>query len=116
MKDTAILWRAGDLRPHWSGCLFACATESAARSWADALRRPQESVQAFVVDASRLCVVNTHGYVEADWGAYGPKEVSTYSKARVFRVVMPLGEAVEVLNMLAGDPDYGIAHEIVWLP
>ena len=115
------LYRAGDLRPH-QGRYFACATQVAAEKWAVDLGRPIESVQTIELDGSIPCVVNTHGYVEADfrYGDLSPRpwdDVSWLEKvadlARVYRIEMTVDEAVTLLVMLADDPAYQ-AHEIVW--
>lgn len=115
------LFRAGELRPHQER-YFACATRSAAEKWAVDLGRPTESVQTIKVDGATPCVVNTHGYVEADfrYGDLSPRpwdDVAWVAKlsrlAQVYRVEMSVGEAVSILNMLADDPAYQ-AHEIVW--
>ena len=115
------LYRAGQLCQH-HGRGFACATRFAAEKWAVDLGRPIESVQTIEVDGSTPCVVNTHGYVEADfrYGDMSPRpwdDVAWLAKlsclAQVYRVEMTIDEAVSILGMLADDPVYQ-AHEIVW--
>lgn len=116
------LFRAGALRPH-HGRGFACANRSAAEKWAADLRRSSDSIQTIEVDGSTPCVVNTHGYVEADF-RYGdlsprPWDDETYlaklaALAQVYRVETTVEEAVAILNLLADEPAY-LAHEIVWV-
>ena len=121
VSDVTTIFRAGNLAPH-KGRFFGCATRAAAEKWAIDLGRPLESVQAVEIDGKLSCVVNTHGYVEADfrYGDLDPRPwddteylVKLASLARVYRVEMTVEEAVAILSLLADEPAYQ-SHEIVW--
>lgn len=60
------------------------------------------------MDDKLPCVVNTHGYVEADW-VWGESSNPKMSK---YRVHMQVGDAVELLNLLKDESAYQY-HEIV---
>lgn len=117
----ATIYRAGKLAQH-NGRFFGCATRAAAEKWATDLGRPLDSVQSIEIPGDTPCVVNTHGYVEADF-RYGdliprPWDDVEYlakleSLARVYRVEMTIEDAVAILNLLADEPAYQ-SHEIVW--
>ena len=110
------LYRAGELRPY-RGRFFACATRKGAQRWARHLGR--DTIVEIEVDGETPCVVNTHGYVEADWySVLDPKPWSAPSeeqirKCLVFRQNMTIAEAVEILSLLDSEEEYQ-AHEIVW--
>jgi hypothetical protein len=117
----ATLYRAGDLALH-NGRYFACATLTAAKQWAIDLRRPHAPIVEVEIDDDQLVIVSTHGYVESDWryGDFTPLSwddlhwvESLVKKARVYRIEMPAKEAVEILSLFEGVPEYD-AHEIVW--
>lgn len=115
------LYRAGDLALH-KGRYFACATPTAARQWAVDLRRPHAPIVEVEVADDQPVIVSTHGYVESDW-RYG--DFTTFAwddpawvealvkKAKVFRLQMPAKEAVAILALFEGEPEYD-AHEVVW--
>ena len=112
----AQLFRAGKLRPH-HGRFFACATRTAAQRWARELGRDEDSIIKIEVPGQTPCVVNTHGYVEADWNPvldptpWNPPSSKEIERCRIFRQEMQISEAVEILRLLEGEYD---AHEIVW--
>lgn len=117
----AALYRVGPLNPH-HGRFFAAATLTAARLWAVALGREGTPISEINLPDDTLVVVSTHGYVEADWryGDFTGREwddpeylVSLARKAKVFRLVMPAKDAVELLALFEGEPEYD-AHEISW--
>jgi hypothetical protein len=92
----------------YKGSYYFTATKKAAEIWAVDLRRPAESIISVELPDETPCIINTHGYVEADW-VWGH---STNPKMPLYRVAWTIGEAVNLLAMLSGDSAYD-HHEVV---
>ncbi len=103
----AVLYRAGAVVP-CKGSFYFAATKKAAEIWAIDLRRSVDSIITVELPDETPCVINTHGYVEADW-LWGR---SKNSKMPLYRVQWSLGEAALLLTMLEGEAAYDY-HEIV---
>ena len=114
----AKLFRVGELRPY-RGKFFACATKGAAEKWAVDLKRERTSIIEIEVSDETPCVVNTHGYVEADWysvldpAPWSVKDDRQIERCKIFRQEMSIFEAIEILRLLGSEEEYQ-AHEIVW--
>ncbi len=115
-----LLYRAGEVTPY-KGLCFAAANYEAAAKWAIDLNRPESSIITLMVDDSTPCVLNTHGYVEADW-YYGkvPVWMDQHNKEELikkmsqWRIETTVGEAVELIQLFPNDSAIYVAHEIVW--